>query len=233
MTPLQWTAYAALVGLLTACGDATSVPRTDRATISSETASLSSAPSPSVTADPSSWVTAIPATAPLDVGLPEDGGDFSVTRIRTEPDAVVLDLCGEVPISAHTVDLAGWRATGPEYEDVRQLRLYTSDNEARAAYAAVMERLPSCATKRHLERRRSTLEGDESATVVETYESPVGSPALGATFHEVVRIGNALLVTLSYGEWEPTTNLDGGIATHAREVTPIVDAMCVFAAKAC
>ena len=170
---------------------------------------------------------------PLDVGLPEDGGDFSVRRIRTETDAVTLDLCGSVPISGNTVDLAGWRATGPEYEEVRQLRLYTSDIEARTAYAAVMERVPSCATERHLEQQRSALVGDESATVVETYESPEGWPALGATFHEVVRIGNAVLVTRSYGEWEPTTNLDGGIATHAREVTPIVDAMCVFAAKAC
>ncbi len=232
MTPLRWAAYAAVVGLLTACGDATSVAKTDPAPTSSDTPSPSTSPSASVTA-PSSWVTAIPVTVPLDVGLPEDGGDFSVTPIRAEPDAVTLDLCGSVPISADTVDLAGWRATGPEYEEVRQLRVYTSDIEARAAFAAVIARVPSCATERHLEQQRSALVGDESVTVVETYESPEGLPALGATFHEVVRIGNALLVTRSYGEWEPSTNLDGGIATHAREVTPIVDAMCVFAPKGC
>lgn len=175
-------------------------------------------------------MTTIPDQLPLAVHLPADGGDFSVTRIRSETEAVAVDLCGPVDMSGHSVDLAGWRATGPEYEEARQVRLYTSDIEARAAFAAVVERVPSCTGERQLEQRGSNLPGDDSVTVVETYLSPDGLPTLGATFLELVRVGNAVLLTRSYGEWDPESNLDGGIARHAQEVAPIVEAMGVFAA---
>ena len=222
------TASVALVSLLlAACGAETS------ATSADDPPSTAPTSSPTVTPEPTRWLTTVPDALPLAVGLPDDGGDFSVTRIRAENEAVAVDVCGSVDMSGDTLDIAGWRATGPEYEEVRQLRLYASDVEARTAFRAVVGRVPSCAAERQVEQRPSNLSGDDSVTVVETYRSPDGLPTPGATFLELVRVGNAVLLTKSYGEWVPGTILDAGIKAHARQVTSVVDAMCVFAADPC
>jgi hypothetical protein len=131
------------------------------------------------------------------------------------------------------IDLAGVAASGPEYAESRDLRLYETEEAAAEVIALVTDTLRRCVAEsgpdddRVLERRESTLAGDEAVTIVETYRYD-GLPTLGATFREAVRVGNAVLLTTSYGEWDPQQNLDDGIREHATDVAPIVAAMSVF-----
>lgn len=226
MTPRSTASLALASVLLVACGQATSTPVADD---SEPTPSpTSSTPSPSTAV-----LTAVPEDIPLDVALPRPGSDITIRAYDDEPDSAVLDLCGPVPLDMGSIDLAGVAASGPEYAESRDLRLYETEEAAAEVIASVIGRLRRCMeetghdAERVLERRESALAGDEAVTIVETYRYD-GLPTLGATFREVVRVGNAVLLTTSYGEWDPQQNLDDGIGEHATDVAPIVAAMSVF-----
>lgn len=183
------------------------------------------------------WLTAVPdgTRDRLDVALPEDGGDF--TRGRA---GVRMELCG-VPLfpSGRLVDRATVSASGPEYGEARDLRLFADDRAAHRFLARVVATVQACPEQvsggtswRH-ELRPSRLEADESVTAVRSYRDQDGLPLLGAAWWEVARVGNAVLLTATGGEYEPTTTLDAGIRRHAADVAEIVEAMCVFAADPC
>jgi hypothetical protein len=241
MTSIRWAPYVcgialtgaltgALAGTLAACGEDTGVPT------GVDEPSPSSSPPPSTTppgAGP--WLATVPASIRLDGGLPERGSEFTVAEVTSEQDAPAVDWCGPVSVpTAGGLTLAGWHATGPEYVDWRVLRLYESDLGAQEAMAHLDRAASACDGQRDtFERRESALAGDLTLTVVQTSTDDQGRPALGASIWEVVQRGNALLLTSTYGEWDPRSNLDRGIALHDKDVAPIADAMCVFYANPC
>jgi hypothetical protein len=222
-----WPAWAMLAVSLTACGTATSV-----ADIADDPTSPAASPSEQVPDSPTVPGRAgIPEDFPLDLGLPTHGSEFTLTEVGSEADAPAVDWCGPVPsLAGERVDLAGVIATGPEYADWRVLHLYESDPAATAATSLLRDAAATCEQREDetFGRRPSTLAGDETFTVVQTYSDGTW-PTLGATFWQVVRIGSSLLVAGTYGEWDPQSNLDEGIALHAKDLAPIVEAMRVFA----
>ena len=181
------------------------------------------------------WLTEIPTGIALDVALPEDGGDF--TRGRS---GIRFEFCEVQGFVAEAVlDRATVSASGPEYGESRDLRVFASDRAAHRFLGHVVSVVQACpeprsdgTTWRH-ELRSSHVGGDASFTVVQSFFTQDGLPVLGASFWEVVRVGNAVLLTATGGEYEPTTTLDRGIRHHAADVAPIVEAMCVFAARPC
>jgi hypothetical protein len=224
---MRWAASTAVlvVTVLAACGEQTVAPE----------AGDDRPPEAVVT-----WVAEIPDDIPLDKGLPRSDGDFTLQRIASEADRQVLNLCGELRLVEGSVAIGGWRASGPEYGETHQLRLYESDTAAHQAFASVVERMGTCTRDRLgtsttlFELRDSAVdESEEGISIVETYESD-GMSMLGAQFFELARVGNALLVTANSGEYSPGPILDDAIVEHARtHAAPIVEAMCVFAAEPC
>ena len=63
--------------------------------------------------------------------------------------------------------------------------------------------------------------------MVHTYAQD-GEVGIGAEIIEVVQVGRALLVTSTYAEWDPATNLDEGISEEAQRLEETVDAMSMF-----
>ncbi len=213
----------------------------------SPSASPSVRPTPTPTATPTpyeprhfepaaydAWLTEIPDNLQVDGQLPEDGGDF--TRSRRGVD---FRFCEEDAFSSvEVLDRSSASASGPEYGEGRDLRVFADDRTAHRFQRRVLAVLDTCpeqvmSSTRWLHQvRPSALGGDESFTVVQTFEND-GLMTLGANFWEVVRVGNAVLLTATGGEYEPTTNLDPGIRSHVGDVAPIVEEMCVFAADPC
>lgn len=201
------------------------------------------APSPSYVLEPfepaayDDWLTAVPEGPRdrLDVALPEAGGDFTRGRsgVRTE-------LCGVAVFrTGRPVDRATVSASGPEYVESRDLRLFADDRAAHRFVAAIHAAVAVCPDDRAPgstwlnELRRSWLVADESFTAVRAHYTFDDLPVLGGDFWEVARVGNAVLLTATGGEYDPSTSLDPGIRRHAAEVAGIVEAMCVFAADPC
>ena len=171
----------------------------------------------------------------MDAHLPEDGGDFTRSR-----HGVGFSFCDvEAFPSSEVRDRRRAAASGPEFGEGRDLRVFADDRAADrfqrdvlAIVAACPEQEKDGATWRH-EVRSSHLGGDASFTAVQSFFTYDDRPVLGANFWEVVRVGNAVLLTASGGEYDPTTTLDPGIRDHAGDVAPIVEEMCVFAVDPC
>ncbi len=208
---------------------------TDRATTPPAVAAAAYELKPFRPATYDDWLTEIPDGFRVDAFLPEDGGDFTRSR-----DGVGFTFCDEEAFpSDEVLDRATASVSGPEYGEGRDLRLFADDRaadrfqrDALAVVTACPEREQDGATWRH-EARSSHLDGDASFTAVQSFFTYDGRPVLGATFWEVVRVGNAVLLTSTGGEFDPTTTLDPGIRDHAGDVAQIVEEMCVFAAEPC
>lgn len=242
------TALACLV--VTACGtsDRTTLARTDTSASDSPVASGAAGPSSSSSDGPppspdsadgrpgGGWTTTVPAGLPLDAALPADGGDFKRGHAGAG-----LEFCGRPVTGPSPVEVRRASATGPEYGEGRELRLFRDDDGARRLLAAIDEAVAGCPAEEagettwHHDLRGSSLARDADAayTVVRTYSDADDHPLLGATFWEVVRVGNAVLLTVTGGEYDPSGSLDPGIRDHAGDVAVIVESLCVFAAEPC
>lgn len=129
-------------------------------------------------------------------------------------------------------------ATGPEYGDRRDLRVFRDDRAAHGFLRAAADSVESCLRERH----GTTLwihsvagvagVGEEAVRLVQTYETD-GMVNAGATWWNVVRVGNAVLVTATGGEYLPGETLGQGIREHDRLLAPILGSMCVFSASGC
>ena len=180
------------------------------------------------------WLTAAPVGFSVSAGLPEGGGD--VERVE-EP--VTWTFCGEEAFPADEVlDVTRDGATGPEYGDRRELRVFRDDRAAHAVLDAAAATAADCPEELHGATRwlhsvtAVADRGEESARLVQTYETD-GMVNAGATWWDLVRVGNAVLVTVTGGEYLPGETLGQGIHEHDRLLVPIVDSMCVFAAGGC
>jgi hypothetical protein len=221
---------------------ATPTPSPDEPTDAPETAT---SPAPSPTSSPTErpdpftptsyggWLATIPPDVTVSEGLPADGGDF-----ERSADAVTEPFCGTdgLPL-AGVLDARRDGAVGPEFADLRDLRLYADDAAAHALLVRVRDTAAGCPEDEHGGTRwltdvGSADLGEESVRVVRTYETD-GFVNLGATFWHVVRVGNAVLVTAQSGEYLPGDTLGQGIENHERTIAPIIAGLCQFAATGC
>ncbi|WP_309648140.1 hypothetical protein [Nocardioides sp.] len=123
-------------------------------------------------------------------------------------------------------------SSGPEYSDARELVVYPDVEGAARVLDALVDAAMGCPREESApgsatlhEVTRSDV-GDDSAVVSATYETD-GSVGLAAEILQLVRVGNALLVTSRYSESDPTA-LAPVRAQYAADINPIVEQMCVF-----
>lgn len=224
-------AVAAVPVALAVAGDDGPTPAPRSAAKPQRTPDASSAP----TAKPperGSWRTTIPAHLPLAHALPRS----EVDDVGTVDEVAFCDVPALRPDGVVDRRTAG--AAGPEYGELRDLRVFADDRAAHRHLVRFVEAVSACpaqrtggTTWRHV-LRPTRLPGDEGVTGVQTFEQD-GLVVLGANWWEVVRVGNAVLVTATGGEWMPGPALRKAIRQHARDVDPVVAAMCTFAATGC
>ncbi len=211
----------------------TTPPETSAPSSESPAATPDSPRDPFTPATYDEWRTSISRDVSIAEGLPADGGDFERSA---EP--VTGSFCAiEAFPTEGAVDAIHDGAIGPEFADVRSLRVYIDDAGAHGLVRQARRAVVDCPEDQHdttvwlHEVTRADL-GEESLRIVRTYETE-GRVSLGATFWHVVRVGNAVLVTARSGEYLPGDTLGQGIAQHERTIAPIVDAMCEFSADGC
>lgn len=205
-------------------------------TPSASSPSTSPATSPGTAFTPASkreWTTTAPGDFSVSAGLPQDGGDFE--RL-SEP--VTWTFCDTEAFTTGTeLDTLRDGATGPEYADRRDLRVFPDDRAAHAFLRQATSSTEGCPEEQHGATRwihtvSPATPGEESIRIIQTYETE-GLPNAGATWWDVVRVGNAVLVTATGGEYVPGETLGQGIRDYQRLIAPIVSAMCVFSVNGC
>jgi hypothetical protein len=168
-------------------------------------------PPPAPAAD-AAWLTAIPADVRIDG--PRRG-------------SVSHRLCGDELFPADgMLDGRAVAATGPEYAEARDLRLFPDDRAAHLFVVHVMQTVDACPAEevdgglRRHRLERSALGADEAVAVQVVAVDGDAESAAGRW--EVVRAGNAVLVAGT-----------GRTRERARGVRPVVEAMCVFSGAGC
>lgn len=176
---------------------------------------------------------AIPEDFPLSDGMAsEDQDDVSISSQSVGMRA--LDLCGRKPLRGlEPADRLAAEASGNEYSNTRDLMLFADTDQPAAVLADIRSSAAACPDdalgpgSRLLTEVRDSTFGPDAAVLVHTYEQD-GDVGIGAEIIDVVRVGRALLVTSSYAEWDPATNLDEGIADEAERLDETVAAMAIF-----
>lgn len=175
------------------------------------------------------WTGRIPEGLRIDHGMPRPAGDVGSDEGALE----AVELCApRTLVAGHPTDVRTVAVSGPEYGEFRSLRVYADDDAARASYDTVVARARDCPSRdtrggttwRHQVRERGPtvdVGGDASVVVVQTYEVD-DMVVVGASWWRLVRVGNALLVTGTGGEYLPGSALDRGLREHARDVRPVV-----------
>ncbi len=174
----------------------------------------------------------MPAELRVDTHLPQPEAELSY-------DGLAMRLCGaELFPTTGILDRRAVSSTGPEYGEIRDLRLFADDREAHRFLTRIRRAVAACPEQdvggtiwRH-RLQASGVSGQEALTAVQTFETDGVVPP-GANWWEVARVGNAVLLTGTGGEWPPGRPLDRAIRKHARGVSPVVRSMCVFAADGC
>ena len=180
------------------------------------------------------WLTSVPAGLAVSAGLPDGGGDFQ--RVS---EAVTWTFCDTEAFGDRgALDVRRDGATGPEYGDRRDLRVFADDRAAHAFVARASAAARACPEELHgATRWLHTVAavdgvGEEAVRIVQTYETD-GMLNAGATWWDVIRVGNTVLLTATGGEYLPGETLGQGVREHQQLISPIVDAMCVFSADGC
>jgi hypothetical protein len=177
--------------------------------------------------------TVIPDDFPLADGMSsETDDDVSISAQTVGMRA--LDLCGRKPLRGlKPVDRLAAEASGNEYANTRDLMLFADEGPPVALLADIRAAATACPAERLgpgsrlLTEVRDSTFGSGAALLTHTYEQE-GEVGIGAEIIEVVHVGRALLVTSTYAEWDPATNLDEGITEEAERLEQTVDAMTVF-----
>lgn len=180
------------------------------------------------------WRTEIPEDFPISRDVHPHGEEFEP---RQRP--VQGEFCGSEAFGGDTeADVLRDGVVGPEYADARELRLFADDEDAER-FLAVAERTASDCPE---ETRDGTTRvhdvrplemGEEAVRIVLTYRGEDDLPLLGATWWDVVRVGNAVLVTATSGEYAADETLGRGLREHEQRVGPVVERMCLFSASGC
>jgi len=194
------------------------------------------------TARPVVWRTSIPHGFPLTDGLPTRN-ERTGTPVRTVPgfDSESVGPCGATPWSptAPTEALEGIRAvySGTEGGSARTLALYPDDQRATRALAAIEQSARTCepgtADPRIAAEVLPSALGQASLTWINRWSDADGPTGEGS-LHEVVQVGNALLLTSTtlMGAGDPAV-VGRAVDTEEQHTAAVVGAMCVFAGGAC
>ena len=196
--------------------------------------------SPSVTTSASAgaaWLASVPKGFPLDAGVPAKNPDDG-SAVVTEPgtNGTIDQVCDQpVDLAAGRVDERAAAYLDSSDMRSRALMLYGDDDAARNAYDEVAAVIEGCGPQPW---------GDGTESVTTPFEMETGDAAIGwtvrkrtdgrfypdVTVWQVVRVGNALLVSILSQE----IGSGPGAAEKAREaavaeVAPLVEAMDLFA----
>ncbi|NPD05409.1 hypothetical protein HN031_12010 [Nocardioides sp. zg-1308] len=185
------------------------------------------------TQEPTQEPSAVPEDFPLDVGLPADGGDTTVSAPSPDGDGMgEVEMCGRVvwpqPATPGGVRRLVTGASGPEYFEGRELVVHEDAQLAVGAMDVLRAAASDCRTVRNqvwtvLDRDT----GHDTVTVGLTY-----SDGLGSSVFQVTRVGSARVMVTTYGEGSLAS-----LGSQADEVTEttgrIVPAMCVFTKTGC
>jgi hypothetical protein len=194
---------------------------------------------------PSGWRASVPSDFPLDEGYPTEAFDeYDLTKPGANVPAFGYEIapCGQAFIRvADSSDRLAARFKAPEDYRARELTVYVSADAAQENLVHFVDLFAHCPVDpwkgseegaTTTEIRRSGL-GDEGWTVI-TRAEMFGAPAPGMTVFEVVRVGNALLLTSESGEGGVGPDRGArSIRESGGQAEPLVEAMCVFAATAC
>lgn len=200
----------------------------------------SRAQDPDPTGD-ATWRTEIPDGFALLVGIVNDP-DGSTPTISKSQDGVDVQLCGETPWPAESIDRLVGEDPALDYHYRRELLLFDTDAEAKEAMAQVREALAGCPTDvitdgpvpgTELETENQP-HPDESpgADGTVTWTNAYTDASIGTDVFQLVRVGNAVAATRESSE----SNKDG-VAQQVPMVSEasahLVDQMCIFAADPC
>lgn len=215
---------AVVLAVTAACGDreaslATDVPGGARSTTSA------------ATVDAASW-TRLPADFPLAHGMAGEEDLAGLVSPRG-PGQRDLTYCDQHPLrDLEPLDRQVADNSGGEAYDNRELVLLTDAAGTGRAAILVADLARRCPTRTGRGTAVTTTEVVSSplapapaVTLVETHEVD-GEALPGMVVRHLVTVGNALLVTGTYGEWADPAD---GVAETADRLVPVVEAMSVFA----
>ena len=180
------------------------------------------------------WRVRIPRGFPISHDLHPHGSEFG-PRVRP----VRGEFCDAEGFGGHAeVDVLRDGVVGPEYADARELRLFPDDSAAHRFLVVAARTAASCPREvrdggTRVHDVRPLRAGEEAVRIVRTYRAADDLPILGATWWDVVRVGNAVLVTSTSGEYAAGETLGLGLREHEQRVRRVVDRMCVFSATGC
>ncbi|MGY2704550.1 hypothetical protein [Nocardioides sp. HB32] len=182
-------------------------------------------PSPSVT-----WVHEIPASFPLTEGMPAS------TKTRDDYEQQAVDVCESEAWNpdGSTTDIRQAIYTGEtEGGADRTLALYPSERDADAALQALDANVEGCAAQTTGKNRSAEVVPSEIGDGSIVYADHM-SDAGDMFVHQVVRVGNALLVDTTYamGGGDPQVVQQTADLLEERS-TDVVAAMCEFGPGDC
>jgi hypothetical protein len=190
-------------------------------------------PSASSATDATPAAMLIPEDFPLSDGMASAAYD----DISISPQSVgmrALDFCGRKPLRGLALtDRLAAEASGSESANTRDLMIFAETGPPAAVLADIRAAAAACPAdptgpgSRLLTQVRESPFGSTATTVIHTYEQD-GDVGIGAEIIEVVQVDRALLVTSTYAEWDPATNLDEGISEEAGKLEETVAAMSIF-----
>lgn len=219
-------------GIALAAAAAVAVVATGSAVLAGrDSRTVDPAPSPSPT--PSGPL--LPDSLDVTVGMYENDSGEPVTQVRDGLGLSMVDFCGAGSAFADDArsDSVSAATSGPEYSDTREVILYPDERSA----ARVLEELETSA--RDCPRQESgpdnaTLHevkawdaGESGILVVRTYTN-----SLGAEIMHFAQVGDALLASSTYGEYDPS-NTASGEAEQARRLAPVVSQLCALFDASC
>jgi hypothetical protein len=174
---------------------------------------------------------------PIENGLPEDGGDFSMEGPGPDVESVPFPdgFCGErawppaVPVARLAV-----KVTGPEYGTWRELVTFETAGEAEAVVADLRSAVDECPVLESSEVSGDLTfvahdvdSGYDDATFSYTY-----AEGLGGSVYQFVRVGHAILATGHEGEFGPETVAQAAEDLNG-ENTQLTPLMCEYSDEGC
>jgi hypothetical protein len=199
-----------------------------------ETSAPGDASSPATPAAPTGTKAEIPADFPLTLdqrAMEGDGGEF--TGPSRTAGGVTTEICGAPMFTMAPTDRLASTATGPEFEDSRQVTTYISAGAAIDQMIAIRAQLAGCP--------RFTVQSNEM--IYHDYQADTGyqdsitfgltyATGTGGVLVQLVRVGSGILALSHYGEWTVESQ-QANVPTMTALTRRILPAMCVFTASGC
>lgn len=179
--------------------------------------------------DPASE-TDIPKDFPLDTGLDDTDADSKIVGPSATARGVnELELCGSSQLPTGYVSRLAVKYTAPEYGDSRELVTFADADTAVRYLASLRTAVRDC-PEEGLGRTLTELEADTGYDSVTFALS--SSEGLGAEVYQVVRVGNAVLLTdeASHGTLDSARRDAPERTALANKLAP---EMCIFTEAGC